>query len=550
MTPEELLAVARTAERGFRWAEAADAFRAAAAAAGPADPAAWEGLAQCAWWLDDGVLCLDAREAAYRASRDAGDLRAAARAATSLAWDALLFGQGTAVARGWLGRARGLLEGQQEDREHGWLAVREAELAHAEGRSDEALTAARRAAEVGRRHGVVDLEQAGIAFAGLSLVETGEVAPGMRLLDEAAAAATAGDVRDPMWMGKICCWLIAACVQAQDVERAVEWCRRMATVSEREGLMPLFNVCRVRYAELCILRGDWAEAERDLSAALERLVGSRRDTRLSAVAQLGELRRRQGRQQEAEELLAQAEFVPEARVSRALLALDRGDAAAAWRAIDDVLAELPTAARLDRATVLPSAVVVALAAGQREAAAAAAAELQTIAERIGTDRLLGQAAAATARCSDGDARTACWRAALRHFSAAGLRFDEAEARCGLGESLLAAGSAAEAGEQLDRAAAAFAEMGAPHRVPAARAITSSPSGPLSARQVDVLALVARGLTNQEVARRLHLSEHTVHRHLSNIFATLGVSSRAGATAYALSNGLVDAGPGRTGAHRG
>ena len=64
------------------------------------------------------------------------------------------------------------------------------------------------------------------------------------------------------------------------------------------------------------------------------------------------------------------------------------------------------------------------------------------------------------------------------------------------------------------------------------------SGPLSERQVEVLTLVARGLTNGEIARQLHLSEHTVHRHLSNSYTALGVNSRAAATAYALSNGLV------------
>ena len=535
MTEGALLAAARAAEREFRWADAASAFRVVAEKSG--DPAALEGLAQCAWWIDDGVLCLEAREAAYRSYRDVGDALSAARAATSLAWDSLLFGQGASVAQGWLGQARGLLEGEPEKCEHGWLAVREAELAHAAGRDPAGyIKDARQAAAIGRRHRDPDLEQAGLAFAGLALVGSGDVAAGMELLDAAVVAATAGDVRDPMWMGKICCWLIAACVQTQDVERAAEWCRRMAAVSERQGLLPLFNVCRVRYAELCVLRGDWVEAERDLSAAIERLVSSRRDTRLSAVVQLGELRRRQGRQQEADKLLQQAEFVPEARVSRALLVLERGDPGASWRAIEEVLAEMPQSAQLDRAAVLPSAVVVALAAGEPDAAASAAAELQAIAGRIGTDRLLGQAAAATGRVA---VDVSAWRVAVRHFSRAGLRFDEAEARCGLGEALLAGGARDEANQHLERSRAIFEEIGAPHRVAAMRAVAGRrTAGLLSERQVEVLALVARGLTNSEIARQLNLSEHTVHRHLSNSFTALGVSSRAAATAYALSNGLV------------
>ena len=542
MTEGASLAAARAAEREFRWADAADAFRVVATESG--DPAALEGLAQCAWWLDDGALCLQAREAAcqctcaHRSYLDAGDALSAARAATSLAWDSLLFGHGASVAQGWLGRARGLLAGEPEKREHGWLAVREAELAHAASHDPaESLEAAGHAAAVGRRHHDPDLEQAGLAFAGLTLVGNGKVTAGMELLDAAAVAATAGDVRDPMWMGKICCWLIAACVQAQDVERAAQWCRRIADVSARQGLMPLFNVCRVRYAELCILRGDWAEAERDLSAAIERLVNSRRDTRLSAVAQLGELRRRQGRQQEADELLRQAEFVPEARVSRALLALDRGDPVAAWKAIAEVLAEIPPAAQLDRAAVLPSAVVVALAAGDPDAAASAVAELKTIAARIGTDRLLGQAAAATGRLA---ADVGAWPAAGRHFNQAGLRFDEAEARYGLGQALLTDGATDEANEHLECARGIFDEIGAPHRAATLRALAGRRSaGLLTERQVEVLALVARGLTNGEIARQLHLSEHTVHRHLSNSFTALGVSSRAAATAYVLSNGLIN-----------
>jgi len=541
-----LLAAALAAEREFRWADAAGAFRRVANESG--DPAALEGLAQCAWWLDDGELCLEAREAAYRSYRDAGDALSAARAATSLAWDCLLFGQGASVAQGWLGQARGLLEAEPEKCEHGWLAVREAELAHAAGRDPAGyMKDARLAAAIGRRHRDPDLEQAGLAFAGLALVGSGEVAAGMELLDAAGVAATAGDVRDPMWMGKICCWLIAACVQAQDVERAEQWCRRMAAVSERQGLLPLFNVCRVRYAELCILRGDWVEAERDLSAAIERMVSSRRDTRLSAVAQLGELRRRQGRQQEADKLLHQAEFVPEARVSRALLVLERGNPGASWAAIKEVLAEMPPAAQLDRAAVLPSAVLVALAAGDTDAATSAATELQTIAARIGTDRLLGQAAAATGHLT---ADVSAWRAAVRHFSRTGLRFDEAEARYGLGKALLTGGATAEANEHLERARAIFEEIGAPHRVAAVRAVARRrTAGLLSERQVEVLALVARGLTNAEIARQLHLSEHTVHRHLSNSFTALGVSSRAAATAYALSNGLVSH-PAGTGGPRG
>jgi DNA-binding NarL/FixJ family response regulator len=535
------LAAAHAAQAAHRWEEAADAFRATLAQADD-DPAAYEGLAQCAWWLDDGDQCLRARETAYRGYSADGDRTSAARAATALAWDALLFGEGAAVAQGWLGRARALLEALPEQREHGWLALRRGELAHAAHHDPAgALVAAREAADVGRRHGDADLEHAGTALAGLALVVRGDIAAGMAQLDVAAAAATAGDVRDPMWMGKICCWLIVACAQAQDVERAIDWCRRIAAVSEQQGLLPLFNVCRVRYAELCILRGDWAGADVDLCHALERLSVSRRDTRLSAVVQLGELRRRQGRLDEAEGLLGQAEFLTAAQVGRALITLERGDPLNAWRVIGDVLNDIPEAAQLDRAAVLPSAVVVALAAAEHGAAAAAASELHAVAQRIRTKRLLGLAAVATARLASGAEAVTGWRTAVRDFSSAELPLDEAEAREGLAAALLAVGDTAEARKHADRACVFFEQVGAPQRAAAVRArfaLAQEPPGPLSERQLAVLALVADGSTNSQIAQQLHLSEHTVHRHLSNIFTVLGVKSRAAATAYAIRHGLV------------
>lgn len=324
------------------------------------------------------------------------------------------------------------------------------------------------------------------------------------------------------------------------MERAADWCRRVAAVSESRGLQPLINVCRIQYAGLRLVQGDWVEAERELVAALDRLAGSRRASRLDAVVILGELRHRQGRYDEAEELLGQAEFVPAAAVSRAMLRFARGEAEPAWQAVRAVLDDLPRTAQLDRAAALPSAVVVALGAGDRAAAEEAAAELREIAEETGTDRLLGQAAAARAQLTVGPESGHCWREAARHFNRAGLRFDEAEARLGLARAILADHDRAGAEEHLARAALIFAELGTQPQLAAIRELAgpSGERGPLSPRQIEVVALVARGMSNAEIARSLHLSTHTVHRHVANILAALGLNSRAAATAYAVRAGLV------------
>lgn len=135
-----------------------------------ADPLAYEGLAQAAWWLDDGEACVGARETAYRRHRELGDSLGAARAATALAWDSLLFGHGETVALGWWGRAGSLLDGVDESAEHGWHAVREAELAMEVGHDpNRALAAGVRASAIARRLGLGDLEVVGLALQGLSL---------------------------------------------------------------------------------------------------------------------------------------------------------------------------------------------------------------------------------------------------------------------------------------------------------------------------------------------------------------------------------------------
>ena len=330
------------------WEQAAAAFRVIADETG--DPLAFEGLAQAAWWLDDAGTCVGARSSAYRRHRALGDDRGAARAATALSWDSLLFGLGSAVALGWLGRARDLLEPLEESAEHGWLAVREAELALAVGRDPaRALAAAERASDVARRRRVPDLEVVGLALQGCALTSGGDVEQGMSRLDAAVAAATGGDVRDVMCMGKVCCWLIAACEQTQDVVRAGEWCRRVEEICAERRLVPLFNVCRIQYASVQIAQGTWQEAERELTSTLRRLSGSQRASRLDAVVQLGELRRRQGRLPEAEALLGQAEFEPTAVVGRALIRFAQGDAEGAWSSIDALLRSMPYENRVARA---------------------------------------------------------------------------------------------------------------------------------------------------------------------------------------------------------
>ncbi len=521
------------------WLEARDAL--AEVAAGTGDPEVHEGVAQAAWWLDDAATSLDAREAAYRAYRDVGDDVGAARAATSLGYDAMLFGRGVAVGRGWLSRAAELLEGRTEGPEPGWLAVREAEVAlNVDHDAAAGLAAAVRAGEIGRAAGGGDLPVVARAIEGLARTRLGEVDDGMPMLDAAAAAATAGDVEDLMWVGKICCWLISACHDVNDLARAEDWCARVEQICLQRDLAPLFAVCRTQYATVQIARGDLEGAESTLVDVLDRLAGSHRLSRLEAVAQLGELRRRQGRFVEAQSLLQQAGYGPVARASLARLRLDEGDAPRAWAVVDELLRSLPSEPPLERVDVLAAAVAAGVGAGHLEPARTAADELARIAEAVGIDAVSAQASAAAARLAGATTAVDRWRDAVRLFSLAGLGFDEAECRLDLADALVAGGDRPGAREQATLALRTLRPLRSGHAYERARALAATPdgSGPLTDRQTDVLRLLARGHTNVEIAAGLHLSEHTVHRHVANIYTALDVGSRAAAAAYAAGHGLV------------
>jgi DNA-binding NarL/FixJ family response regulator len=538
--------LAEVALRSGEWTRARDGFAAAVAELPRAS--AYEGLARARWWLDDGPGCLEAHEAAYRIYRTTeDDALGAARAAVALSYDTLLFGVGTAVARGWLGRARALLDGLAEAAEHGWLAVREGELALAiEQDADAARSAGDRAWAVGRRLGNVDLQFVGMALSGLAATSAGDPVPGMAQLDSAIAAATAGEVSDVMWMGKIYCWLIIACQETQDLSRADEWSQRVEAICQRHNLTPLFNVCRIQHSSILIARGTWSQAERGLLDVLNNLTTSRRHSRLDAVVQLGELRRRQGRWAEAEELLAQAEFHPSAIVARAMIRLAQAEPSEAWQAIQRLMLTIPVSNRLARARMLLPAVLAAHAAGDRAAAVDAAEELQETAALVGTDALLGLTAVAAATLADEATAQSLWRVAVRRFHDSGLPFDEAESRLGLAKALLQAGDVAAAADQVGiamrgltslEATAALAE-GARLSRQIRAALGGRVIGGLTEREVQVLRLIGDGMNNQQVADALVLSRHTVHRHVANILTKLDQPTRAGAAAYAITNALL------------
>lgn len=511
-------------------------------------PEAFEGIGIAQWWLDDAEATIHARERAYRLYRERGDPVAAARVASALAWDSVLFGGRTAVARGWLGRSERLLDGQPLCVEHAWLAIREAEVGLSADEPEPALAAARRAIAIGSELAAGEVQVVGRSLEGVALVHLGDVSAGMRSLDESAAAATAGEITDLMWIGKVCCNLIAACQNVGDVERATQWCDEVKDFARRWELQTLFNTCRTQYAAVLLQRGTWVEAETELTAGLAGLGSSRRPVVAEGTARLGELRRRQGRLDEARSLFAQAEPHPVARLGAAELALDEGNAPLAFSLAERIVRAAPAGAHVAHVQALNLLVRAARADGRPEVAREAAERLGHVAEIVATDGARAAAfhANGIAAASAGDLSGAQMHLedAIDGYGRWSSPYEQARVRLALTRVLLANGDHARARSELDAASAAFDELAATSDAREAATLrqrihpATNDGNPLTPRERQVLALVATGQSNREIASRLVVSDHTVHRHVANILRKLGEPTRAAAAARATRDSLI------------
>jgi ATP/maltotriose-dependent transcriptional regulator MalT len=537
------------------WVEARDAFE--SCLRHTEAPEALEGLGLAAWWLDLADVVFDVRERAYRLYLAADARAAAARVAVWLAWDYWAFRGEHAVASGWFQRARRLLEGESSGAERAWLEVREGAFCLLEeGDIERAHALAGEGMRAARQAGNVDLEMLGRAVQGLALVASGAVAEGMRGLDEVNAAVVAGELTDLVSIGLSCCYMLAACERVRDYDRAVQWCTRLKAFSAKWGLRPLFAVCRTQYASICLWRGTWDEAEQELNAASQELAASRPAMTGEALVRLAELRRRQGRLVDAAALLDQAGTQGLALLGRAELAFDRGDLRAAEELASRYLRHVPTQNRTERASGLDLLVRALTGLGEWDRAKTALAELSGIATVVATIPLRAAASLAQGYVAVGEARHDEARRHLEDavdlFLQSGAPFEVARARVELASALAGLGRIDDATEEIHRAVNLLSELRAEHEIARARRVLESFPAPsqseratapdrhsgLTKRELEVLRLVAGGLSNQTIAERLFVSDHTVHRHLANILSKLSVSTRAAAVAQAARRGLL------------
>ena len=524
------------------WAESYDVLR----VRDPSEltPREHEQLADAAWWLSKPGESIAARQRAYAGSASAGDAEHAMWMAGRLSIEHFMRGD-PAVGAGWLMKAQHLAADTPEGVGHGLLLIVEATVARFSGDVPRALELAGEAAELGRRLGDPDLSAMATHMLGVLLVAAGDVARGVALLDEAMTSVVAGQL-SPYFTGIVYCSVIGTCLEIADVRRADQWSEAARAWCETlPPESPFPGMCRVNRAEVAKLRGAWPEAEAEATRASVELMEFDPMGAAQAFYETGEIRRRIGNLTGAEECFARAReigFDPQPGLS--LLRATNGNTDAALAGLR-LAATTITESRLRRARVLGALVDVALSIGDLDGASEAADLLATLA--ADSDAPILETTATTAAgallLARGEAPAAVdrLRDACASWRDLRLPYEGARARVLYGLALRSAGDEDDAILELRSAVAAFDRLGAtPDRDEAARLLPGASPLPrgLTPREAEVLRLVAAGKSNRDIAADLVISEHTVARHLQNMFAKLGVSSRSAATAFAFEHDLA------------
>jgi len=528
--------------RAGEWAAAERCYRSALELAEAGE--ALFGLAIARWWSGDTGEALRSWERAYAVFRRHS---APGQAVLSAVYLCLAFRMSLgndAAARGWAARATELVDEFELTEMRGWVLLCRAYLANDEAKPHVAERCAREALALAREVGDADLTLCSLSELGAALVELGEAEAGAALLDQAMAAALAGEGGDLDTVVLISCRTITTCSRAADIKRAVQWIRAADDFNRRYGSTHLYTTCRTHYGSVLFAVGDWQQAEEELQTAMKIGGGAEPVLHAQAAAKLAELRLAQGRLDDAERLIAGLDDQPATTYARAALHLAKGAPKATISLVRRRLRDLDEEYR-ERSSLLDLLVAALVTKGDDRDLAA---RLEEVAAFRRTDAALvtgyHQRALGRGMAALGDP------SAVEHLEAALSAFGSVDMRyeCGRTRLVLAqvfAGHDTETAVADARAAlACFEQLAAARDADLAAAVLRSlgvrspRTGPkglglLTKRELEVLGLLGEGRPNRDIAERLYISRKTVEHHVASILGKLGFSGRAEAAAYAV-----------------
>ncbi|MFF0340314.1 LuxR C-terminal-related transcriptional regulator [Kribbella sp. NPDC004875] len=500
-------------------------------------------LATAAFLLGDTDACIRALQRGYRSRIDAADVLGAVRFAFWLALVLNMRGE-AAIGNGWSARAQRLLADQPGDVvERGYLRIHDFFRHVDDGDFPGAVAVGDEIVTIARRHADPDLLAQGLVCKGRLLIYSGRVPEGLALLDEAMVGVAAGEL-SPIFAGTVYCAMIEGCQEVLDFARASAWTVALTRWCDTQpDLVPFTGQCAVHRGQILRLHAAYPEALAEFEDACRRYAAAGADTAAGlALGERGDVLRIRGDYAVAEASYDRAtEYGYEAQPGRALLMVARGRTAGAVAAIRRLLVE--TAGPVHRSRMLAGAVEVLLAGDEQSEAQAAADELSAIAGEFGCAGLRASAAYCSAlvalAADDPDQALRQGRTAAQLWGELRAPYEVARAKVVVGRAVRLLGDEESATAELTAAGRMFDELGAvPARRDVERLAGRAVTGGLTGRELDVLRLVAGGNSNAEIAERLVLSDKTVARHLTNIFAKLGVASRTAAVAYAHEHDLL------------
>ena len=541
MVSDERHEEGRAALSEGRWEDARKAFEDSLLEA--ETPEALEGLGRALWWLCEARESARNRERAFVLFRQAGDPVRACAVAVDLVITYLINLGNAAAARGWLARGERVGQAIDPNPMRGWLWLMRGYLEPERDRSRDFLE---RALQCAREMNDLDLELVALADLGVALVIEGKLHEGMVLLDEAMAGSMGGECSQLETVVYNCCSMLTACHLAGDIERAAQWCR-VADEFMRDYTCPfLFARCRVHYGSLLFTKGQWDRAERELRAAVQISEEAGPGAKAEALARLAELRVRQGRLEEAEELLAGCDETGPAALSAAELRLAQGKPSAAVAVLERHLTHVGEDP-VDAAPALALLAHAYVSSADVDAAGRVAARLKALVQGHPEEHPAALSALASARVlaarGDADEAIAQLERALDGFLQLDLPFEAARVRLELAR-LLVDHQPTLAASEAKNALRGFERIGATACADEAASVLRSlgervrpgtrDAGVLTKREQEVLRLVGLGLSNPEIAKRLFISRKTASHHVSNVLMKLGMRNRAELVAYAAS----------------